>query len=71
MLACPKTRIDEAPTIQKIVDRGAAIQSIGRPITNRPVYNDFWVTTGAGSPRAAGSGAVILYFRFSIIPEAV
>ena len=48
----------EAPTSQKNVKNGEDHHSSGRPMTNRPMYRDFWVTTW--SPTCTGSGAVTL-----------
>jgi hypothetical protein len=38
-------RRPEAPMIQNMVARGEAYHKRGIPITKRPVYRDFWVTT--------------------------
>ena len=45
ILACKKMRKPEAPTSQKNVPSGEDHQRRGRPMTNRPVYRDFCVTT--------------------------
>lgn len=45
ILACKKMRKPDAPTSQKNVPSGEDHHRRGRPITNKPVYRDFWVTT--------------------------
>jgi hypothetical protein len=43
--ACPRIKIADEPTSQKKTDTGEENHSMGMPITNKPVYNDFCVIT--------------------------